>query len=33
LPADLLEKERPTARKAAREFVFEGRYTPAGERT
>ena len=33
LPADLLERERPTARKPAREFVFEGRYTPAGERT
>jgi nitroreductase len=28
LPADLLEKEQPNARKSAREFAFEGRYTP-----
>jgi nitroreductase len=28
LPPDLLEKEQPNARKSAREFAFEGRYTP-----
>ncbi|HEY0466089.1 MAG TPA: hypothetical protein VGC79_17885 [Polyangiaceae bacterium] len=27
LPADLLEKERPSARKRRREFAFQGRYT------
>jgi hypothetical protein len=28
LPSELHERERPSARKSAREFAFEGRYQP-----